>query len=61
MKLNKPGIPPAVDHRLWQRWFAHAYAAEDQVRQLGDDATERQLADNSLAAKVREVLDAESG
>jgi hypothetical protein len=28
MKFNKAGIPPAADHPLWQRWFAHAYAED---------------------------------
>lgn len=28
MKFNKLGIPAAVDHPLWQRWFEHAYAED---------------------------------
>jgi Protein of unknown function (DUF2971) len=30
LKFNLPGIPPAVDHPLWQTWFTKAYA-EDRL------------------------------
>jgi hypothetical protein len=28
LKFNLPGIPPAVEHPLWDTWFANAFAQD---------------------------------